>query len=512
MALPKLLLDTNILIGLEDDKKTELSLAQLSQLANKHGIGLHIHEVQRKDVDRDNNTRRKAITLSKLEKFAKIEGIPEHTDDELTLRYGAIRNDNDRVDCELLHAIDVSNAADFLVSEDNGLHRRADSAGLSHRVFRVADAVSWLTQAYEPQDVTLPSIASGRCYQIAGTEAIFDTLKSDYPGFPAWFEKCQKEHRACWSASHDGVIVGIGIVKPEEPGDVPFQTTRRSILKLCTFKIEDTSGGQKLGEQLLKQVLWHAARNDYEQVYVTVLPKHEFLIHFFESYGFAQSGIFDGEVVLAKSFELNADEQNGLTAAETSTRTYPNFIEGDGVNKYVIPVHAEFHAKLFPESTPLVPLPLVEASDGPDWGPSGATVLASGHSIRKVYVCNTNTRSMRAGDIAMFYMTRAPGYVQSQMLTNIGMIDDVTIVHDLDTLMRVTAKRTVYSATELENIFNASSGGVVAISFLHCGQLEPALELDILLKQGILYGAPQSVTMIDSEQYNALRSLSHPVF
>lgn len=59
--------------------------------------------------------------------------------------------------------------------------------------------------------------------------------------------------------------------------------------------------GEKFGELLLKQVLWHAQHNRYDLVYFTAFPKHEFLITLLKYYGFEETQTqSNGEVVLEK--------------------------------------------------------------------------------------------------------------------------------------------------------------------------------------------------------------------
>jgi hypothetical protein len=75
MAGFKLLVDTNIVIALEDPQPVEASLSELVRLCNEYSVGIFVDEATYEDVYRDDNAERRAVTLSKLEKFQKLRGI-----------------------------------------------------------------------------------------------------------------------------------------------------------------------------------------------------------------------------------------------------------------------------------------------------------------------------------------------------------------------------------------------------------------------------------------------------
>src|SRR5690606_33058762 len=102
---PKLLIDTNILIGLEDHTQILPDFSHFLQLCQQHGVQTYIHEASKQDVDRDKNIERRKVILSKIEKFLPLNGfyIPEK--EELELTYGPIRKPNDHVDVILLYTL-----------------------------------------------------------------------------------------------------------------------------------------------------------------------------------------------------------------------------------------------------------------------------------------------------------------------------------------------------------------------------------------------------------------------
>jgi hypothetical protein len=59
---------------------------------------------------------------------------------------------------------------------------------------------------------------------------------------------------------------------------------------VCTFKVKPKFRGEKLGELLLKQILWFAQRNAFDLVYLTTFESQVVLIEVLQYYGFATTG------------------------------------------------------------------------------------------------------------------------------------------------------------------------------------------------------------------------------
>jgi|SRR5690349_12239070 len=161
----KLLIDTNVVIGLEDAQPAQESFAELVHLSGEHGIGLFVDGANYDDVARDKDEARRAVPLSKLAKFQQLRGIPLPVGPALIARFGAINSGNDRSDVGFLAALDAK-AVDFVVSEDIRLHRRAQRAGLGAHVFTVEEALQWLKRLFGVKAVKLPYIVERKAYEI----------------------------------------------------------------------------------------------------------------------------------------------------------------------------------------------------------------------------------------------------------------------------------------------------------------------------------------------------------
>ena len=230
-------------------------------------------------IQRDRDLARRVVTQSKLDKFERLRGIKYPNDAELARSFGSINSANDRSDCRLLFSLERK-SADFLVTRDTRLQKRARRYGLGNEVLSLEEAILWLRQTFEPTTVELPHVFEREAYAIDLRDPLFDSLRADYSGFDAWFaEKCARQHRKCWVVEVGGALAGIVIRKDEKRAEATVRSPGNKILKLCTFKMGEAFRGEKFGEQLLKQCLWFSQSNGYDVVYVTAFADKDDLLH-----------------------------------------------------------------------------------------------------------------------------------------------------------------------------------------------------------------------------------------
>ena len=489
----KLLIDTNIIIGLEDDKEVADHFAEMHRKCSEHGVSVFVHEASKEDIERDKDVTRKRRTLSKIKKFLPLKRSGKPTDAALEKQFGLLKKSNDKVDATLLYSLS-RNSVDFLVSEDDGLHKRAERAGLGSRVFTVLDALSWLKRTYEQKTVFLPSVEALLAYEIDFQDQIFDGVRSDYRDFDKWVAKCSNEHRPCWVVKDDGHLAAVVIRKDETSSEAKTTSPGNRVLKMCTFKVADSFRGLKLGEQLLKQVLWHAQRNGYDTVYVTAFPKQKELIRLLEEYGFFGSSVAaNGERLFEKAIIHGAPTLfPGEEVLVGAHRIYPCYFDDPTIRKFVVPIWPSYHAKLFPEATMN----------------REATARATGkpgNTIKKVYICNSPNSQLRAGDLIFFYVTKN-GSKFSQTIATLGVVESVQIASNTRDLGRLTAKRSVFLDDELVAWVKAKKS-VKVIDFLLIGHVDPAIPLKVAIKKGVLRSHPQSIARLSEKAYDELRSL-----
>jgi GNAT superfamily N-acetyltransferase len=502
MSSPNYLIDTNVFIGLEDQREVSSEFAALQQLASKHSVGLLIHEVAREDIARDKNAKRRQISLSKIGKFQTLKKVRGLTPNDLAAEFGALPKPNDVVDATLLHALTIG-AADFLVTEDIGLHARArrHSGELARRVLYVADAALLLRTTYEPIDVPIRFIEEVDAHTIPMTDSIFDSLRDGYEGFDDWWrEKCVRQRRKCWVVTDEGMLAGIVVRKEENASDSDATLPGSKILKVCTFKVRPERRGIKLGELLLKQILWFAQKNQFEVVYLTTYPAQTTLIELLQYYGFAATRTSaDGEITYEKALPRDAlAPVEGEDLFRLACRNYPRFYAGDRVEAYGVPIKEEYHEVLFPELRDVAEPDLFE------FGGVGHGPRRPGNTIRKVYLCRAKAWIGQPGALLFFYKgasQRSP----SQAITTIGVFEDMTLAHSTDELRRLAGGRSVYSERQLASWEASDVRPVKVINFLLMGHVEPAITLPELHDAGIFNGhPPQSIFRFKRHKLDAL--------
>ncbi|MXW41268.1 MAG: GNAT family N-acetyltransferase, partial [Synechococcus sp. SB0668_bin_15] len=282
------LIDTNILIDLEDHQVIEEAYASFARLAASYNISVFVHEVAKDDIARDNDTQRRKISLSKIDKYQILDKYRDLQRSELEADFGSLKKDNDVIDATLLHAL-KRNVVDFLVTEDKGLHDRAQKSSLElgRRVLFIADATELLRQTYEPQSVPIRDIEEVKAHTIDHKQSFFNSLRDNYPDFDEWWEnKCVRRHRPCWAVYDNNELAGLVVWKEEAGNDTDAVTKVERILKICTFKVSEGKRGMKLGELLLKQVFWYVQKNKYNLAYLTTYPHQGSLRNLLEFYGF----------------------------------------------------------------------------------------------------------------------------------------------------------------------------------------------------------------------------------
>lgn len=495
MSKIRALIDTNVLIALEDPGHTDPVAAELSRRCQADGISLYIHPAMRDDFSRDRNEIRRSVSASRMEKYPCLAPIPLRSQEVLETHFGAIRSENDRVDVLLLQALSVD-ATDILISQDEGVHKRVRGTDLEERVLTIADAVAWLKALQDSVDDGVAFVEDVPAYTVDSGDPIFASLQADYRTFTDWWRtKCVAEHRACWVLrGRDGQIDGL-IVRKIEGGTELGLNSSAKILKLCTFKVGPRAQGHKVGELLLRKAIWHAQLNGFDALYLTTFPKQAMLVDLLTRYGFAIHGENgSGELILAKYLPRGALAAPEKSDAANIVRTrYPRFSVAEPVTLFAIPVQWRFHRQLFPEAAKLVPTPLFKDDTIDD----REARQVPGNTIRKVYVCRSKNRSMRAGDLLFFYQSKDEVALHSQTLTTVGVVEQVRQAVGEADLLRLTAGRSVYSRHDLETMAAASPGGLAVIDFLFIRHLNPPIGLQKIIGSNLLKAPPQSITRIN---------------
>jgi L-amino acid N-acyltransferase YncA len=475
----KLLIDTNIFIPLEPTAEGDLGpgtepAVRFASRAQEFGCTLFVHPAIRDDIDRDKDDRRRRLRTQTFQKYAQLPDPPSITPDVEAIVGVSVAQSNDWVDNLLLAAL-RSNAADWLVSEDNGIHKKAKRLQVADRVFRVREALTALEQLFGvPQPP--PAVRAVKVHAINRADAIFDSVRQDYAGFDAWLDKCALEHRQAWIVEAGGQYGGITIVNHERtqayglPGKV---------LKVCTFKVSERHNGFRYGELLLKTVFDFAVKRSFDQLFVEVFEKHEALVALLSEFGFEPIAerTNRGELVLAKPMKPD-DAARCMSGLDMHRRFGPHAVRIDGTPAFLIPIQPQYHRILFPEAEPQLEL---SAGSSP-----------AGNAIRKAYLCLAPSRQIRPGDNLLFYRSQGGG-----LITVLGVVEETVAARDPNRIAAQVGKRTVYSFAEIRSM--CDRGEVLAIVFRQARILAPFLRLDDAVREGIVKGPPQSIVRLPPE-------------
>ncbi len=489
----KYLIDTNVFIGLEDNQELSPDLSALTALAAKHKVGLFVHEAATDDITRDKNSQRRQISLSKVNKFQRLHKVHGLTEEKLAQLFGPLPKHNDVVDATLLYAL-RQGAADFLVTEDRGLHERTrrNAPELARRVLFVADAVSLLKTSFEPVSVNVRFVEAVEAYQIPLDDPIFDSLREGYEEFNQWWQRtCVPQHRKCWVVFDEG-IAGIVVRKDEFAGKTDAKIPAEKILKICTFKVRPEKRGIKLGELLLKQVFWFAQSNAYDLVYVTTFPTQQALIDLLEYYGFENTHTNDrGEFVYEKRFsQAKLVGATNDSLFDLARLNYPRFVTGPEVPAYGVPIKERYHDQLFAELKKQGDLfETLGLGDGPK---------RPGNTIRKVYLCRAQANLTTPGALLFFYKGVSEN-LPSQSMTAVGIFEDMALAHSAQALRVLAGGRSVYSDADIVGWNASEARPVKVINFLLATYIVPAIGLRQLQTDGIFRGQPpQSIFSLDA--------------
>lgn len=492
------LIDTNILIGLEDHHAVKPAYARFSKLASSYKLDVFVHEAAKDDIARDKDHERRAISLSKIEKFQSLGKVKGLKKQDLEAQFGPLPKHNDVVDATLLHAVSIG-AADFLVTQDQGLHDRARrvSSDLARRVLFVGDAADLIATTFAPKDVPIRHVEEVQAHTIALTDDFFDSLREGYAEFDDWWKsKCIAQRRPCWVVYEDSLLSGLIVRKDETADDTDAISKLPKILKICTFKVRPEKRGVKLGELLLRKVLWYAHINRYDVAYVTTYNDQDALISLLQHYGFHHAGTKpDGELILERNFEFDRlSEEVDNSVYDLDRKSYPRFVVNEKVKAFGVPILEDYHDTLFPDLRDPVQPDMLRDVLGNE------TTIRPGNTIRKVYLCRAHSKLADAGSILVFYKSKSKE-PPSQAMTAIGILESVSMATSTKELMHLTGGRSVYSEEELKAWQATEMKPVKVINYLLNAYIEPPFSLHDLMADGVMRGKnpPQSIFKISHE-------------
>lgn len=439
-----------------------------------------MHPASLKDFARDKKADRASLRLTLSQKYPPLPDPPSPSE-ALKERLGSPSPpSNDWVDRQMIAALEAE-AVDFLVTEDQGIRKKAKRIGLETRVLGVLDAVVVLEDLLDRSPNPPPAIRPVKAHAIDSSDPILDSFRQDYPGFDSWLQRCKRQHRQAWIIDGlEGYLAALCIVKPEASSESPLSG---KTLKICSFKVSDRYSGFRYGELLLKAVFDYAFNNRYEWLYVTAFEKHDKLMDLLREFGFEALGQTThlGEIMMAKPLTRGLEPPHEEALAY-HIRRGPLHFRGD-VSWFLVPIQPRYASVLFPEASPQ-----------PSMFPG---LHAFGNSIRKAYLCHAPVRSLEPGSVIVFYRSQ-----DLKSAIAIGVVEATLRSSDPEEIAKAVARRTVYSLSEIRSLCRSE---VLVVLFRQALIIDPSISLGSLIGGAVFSRPPQSIMKIKEEGLTWLR-------
>ncbi len=483
----KFLIDTNILIPLEPTSPSNVTAttpqaAELARIVQTANHQMFVHPDQRLDIERDTDEKRRGYRKVLFEKYPVLPTAPSAPREITSLIGRPPKGSNDWVDNQLIVAL-YRDAVDYIVTEDKHLRNKAARLGLQARVLTLGEALRAVQVLFEKRPPAPPPVRGLAAYELNHFDSFFDSFRSDYGAkvFNKWITKCKRKHRLAWIIEgRQTPYAAVSIVKLEEEENLGLEGR---ILKICSLKVSMEYSGFHYAELLLKTIFEYALVNSFDYLFVDIYPKYDVLIGILKDHGFGETAEKKptGEVRLVKQLTFATDDLERFEALEFNRRFGPYSFKLSNVCIHLVPIKPEFHQLLFPDA---------ETELFPGFNPFG-------NGIRKAYLCNAPIRSLKPGDVLLFYSSG-----KRRAVTTTGVVEDTTVGRDADKIARFVGKRTIYSYKEIRHLCKRD---VLAILFRHSGVLSEPLRFNTLKQHNVLSCAPQSIQSVPRESLKWLR-------
>jgi hypothetical protein len=478
----KFLIDTNILISLEPAGASEIEVgatevAEVAKLIQQSRNQVVVHPLVLADIARDANAPRRQHRQHVLGKYSVLDAPPQLTaDDEAALGI-APPGSNDWVDNHLVVAV-ARDSVDCVITQDQGIHRKAAKLGLADRVLTTRDALTMLRALFDTVPTPPPAVRVTKAHNLDERDPIFESFRADYPGFDIWLRKCKLDGRPAWTIDGQPGLAAMCIVNPETDSCYGMNG---KILKICSFKVSEAHIGARLGELLLKAVFKYAHENAFDWLYVTAFEKHAWLLALFHDFGFvdAPNRSPRGELVLIKPTRPDG-AGDGMSALDYAIRYGPFYWSRNIARAWVVPIQPRYDSVLFPERQEQASL--------------FAGRLPFGNAIRKAYLCRSPVRGITPGDVMAFYRSET-----SKSIRTLGIVENWITSHEPEKISQYVARRTVYSMQEI-TVMCSAKRPVLAIRFRQVLHEFHEIPLGELKASNVLRGPPQSIVRILPER------------
>jgi predicted GNAT family N-acyltransferase len=382
-----------------------------------------------------------------------------------------------------------SDAAHALITEDRAIHDKAREKGLVDRVYTIQTADDLLRRLHEQTHVRLPNIEDVALHNLTHllSSLFFDSLRADYADFDDWFREKAREGRSAWVYWEDNKNnLGALCVYARQKDQVITDdgaVLKGHALKLCTFKVSDSSRGRKVGELFLKTAFRYASSNNLENIFVHGDPEQQhFLFQLLEDFGFLKVGTYKGDAMYVKQHPQTAPLD--ISDAFSYHRKYfPHFKHDEQVNKFVVPIVPEFHEILFPDYD-FGQLTLFRPSN------------TAGNAIKLAYLSHAQLSTMSPGDIVLFYRS-----ADHRAITSLGVVELYESLDDPNIIASRVSRRTVYS---MGDIIRLAQTPTKVMLFRLAYHFRNPVPHEWLKSQGLISGNIQSIRKIGHQEFESI--------
>lgn len=435
--MPKVLLDTNIIIYRETDRILNPNTPNLFNWLDKLHYDKYIHPLSEQEIAQYKDVEKRNVILSKIGSYNKLTSLAPLSE-RISELLKSDKDVNSQNDTKILNEL-YCGRVDIFITEDRGLYNKAQCLGIADKVFSIESfSEKMLSEHPSLIDYNVLAVRKKKIGDINIRDEFFDSLRESYEGFDNWLnKKSQEDAYVCYLGNSLKAFLYLKQENEDEnySNIVPILPPKKR-LKIGTFKV--AMNGLKLGERFLKIAFDNAVNMNVDEIYVTIfdsdendLPKQA-LVKQLQDFGFYRWGIKNNvEGVYVRNMTKVFDTEN-------PKHTFPLF--NKYADTYICPIYPQYHTSLLPDSILNNESPYDFQENEP-----------FRNAITKVYISRSIFKDLRRGDNIIFYRT---GGLYHGVITTIGVVNRVLYPHTLDEFKDCCKRRTIFTDSELERHWN----------------------------------------------------------
>lgn len=487
----RILIDTNIIIHREANRVVNEDIGLLFNWLDRLKFEKCVHPLSIEEISGHQDENVVKTMKIKIANYNLLK--TESADDQLITQIRQSDNSrNDFIDTSIVKEV-YNNRVDYLITEDRGIHRKANYLSCAEKVFKI-DAFLEKCIAENPELKSYQVLAVKKEYfgNINLNDTFFDSFKQDYDEFADWFNR--KADNISYVCITDGDVKAFLYLKQENTdeiyNDIQPSFPQKKRLKIGTFKV--TSTGYKLGERFLKVIFDNALQYDVEEIYVTIFDKRDEqlrLIYLLEDWGFKHWGTKTTNNGIEQVYVRECKPKPNLQQPKLS---FPAVSKN--TTKWIVPIYPAYHTELFPDS--------ILNNESPQDFTENKPYR---NAIKKVYISRSINRNLNGGDLVLFYRTKFNGPAHhTSVISTIGVIENViTNIRDESHFIELCRKRSVFDNNELKKHWNWSKyNRPFIVNFLYIESFPmPKVNLKKLRDLNILQDAPRGFEPISDAKF-----------